>query len=507
MNKQNCLQILLTAACLFLAVAVPCLAENEAAAEKSESLEIRTYWLQDYDSDSRISYGTGHYQLIGLNGKARSRWPELAAVLEDFSRQEGSERTAAFEEACAVSRSARSENNHEYEASQETDIYPRRADDQVFSFITYYYGYTGGAHGYYAYYGHNYDPLTGQELNLADVVNDEEALKDVIWELLLEKYSGGSIGTMGRTLDEYGSDEGKQPLNWTAGADGLTFFFNPYELASYAEGAQCVTVGYKEYESLFTGRVTQQTGGGACRLVNWMEEEADLNGDGQPDTLSVNVNRDGTMQVESFTVRMNENECVVDMGGNAWTPCLMRADDGRTCLYLEIQMENDYRQTVVIDLTGDAPAVYGTLDAAFPEKWEDLVTMTLFPVDTDCFRMSERLNILSTFTGERDYSMAGGSFGEPLSDIWQVEYAPSLVVAKELPVYPIDEKSGSVSDTAVEVPVGEEVSVAATDGRTWADLALQDGKTARVYVDTSSRPFTIEGTDEADYFETLYYAG
>ena len=516
MSKKKWLPLVFAASLLALSVSAPCMAESGPTGEPAErassegaaaGLEIRTYWLQDYDSDSYVSYGSGHYQVPGLNREAQSRWPELVPVMEDFSRQEGTDRTAAFEEACADSREARKDYDHEYEVSQETDIFPRRADDQVFSFVTYYMGYTGGAHGYYAYFGHNYDPVTGQELTLADVVSDEEALKDVIWDRLLEKYAGGSIGTMGATMDDYGSGEGKQPLNWAAGPDGLTFFFNPYELASYAEGAQTVTVGYEEFASLFTGRVSRQTGGAACRLAAWLEEDADVDGDGQFEKIGISEKRGDGMRIEGFTVRVNEEECGIDMGGNACVPYLMRAEDGRTCLYLEIQMDNDIRKTAVIDLTEGTPVLQEYLDAAVPERWEDLVTVTLFPVSTDCFRMSKRINLLSTYTGERNYTMSDGSTGEPLTEAWQADYAPSLTVVEELPVFPVDPDTGSVSESAVDVPAGEEVSVAATDGETWADLLLQDGSTARVYVDTSSWPHLIDGEDEAVYFEEQYYAG
>lgn len=482
--------------------------DNEESAEDgAEALELRTYWLQDYDSDSHTSYGSGHYQVIGLNGAMRRRWPALADAMDAFSRQEGEDRAASFEEICTDSREISRDTGHEYEASQETDVYPRRADDQVFSFLVYYIGYTGGAHGYYSYMGHNYDPGTGQELVITDVFKDEDVLKDVIWELLLEKYPDGTVGQMVTSLDGYGSGEGKQPLNWTAGPDGVTFFFNPYELASYAEGVQTVTLGYQEYADLYTGKIGQMADNGCCRLVSWLDEEADVDGDGQMETISIAGDRGDDMMIDGFTVSVDGAECEIGQYGYDCVPFLMRTADGRSILYLEIQMDNDIRQTAVLDLTGGAPDSYDILDAGFPSRWEDMVTTTRYPADTDCFRLSHRINFLGTYSGERDYGISNGSTGEPLTDIWQVEYSHPIVVKEALPAYPVDPETGDVSETAAEVPAGEEISVTATDGQTWADMVREDGSIVRVYEDSSSWPHTIDGRDEAEFFETLYYAG
>ena len=495
---------LLTAALMLTGTALPAAA---GTVDEAESLEIRTYMLQDYDSEAHVTYGSGHYQEILLNGAAAERLPALQAALKDFDREYASAQTSSFSEACAEVRKSLADYDREYEVSLETAIYPRRADDQVFSFITYYSGYTGGAHGYYAWQGYNYDPATGNVLALMDIVSDEEALKDVIWELLLDKYAGGSIGTMGATIEDYGSGEGKTPLNWTAGADGLTFIFNPYELASYAEGAQFVTVGYEQYADLFTGRIGPLTGPGCCRLLGWVPEDVDLDGDGIPESVSISENRPDMSYVESFTLHVGEENCEIPISGFSGTPYLLRTSDGRILLYLEVLSENDYRQTAAAELTGGVPRYLGMLNAAMPVSWEDLVSVQLFPLDPECFLMQQRQNLLSTYSGEKLFTTAGGSWGEPLTEEWQVPYGPTLITARSLSARQVDPISGDVSDTVIKIPSGEELTVTATDGSSWVDFACRDGSTVRICVETGGYPHMIDGTDENACFETLYYAG
>ena len=476
----------------------------------TEQVLLERHYMNDYDSDPYKSYGHGQYVKISLDDAGREQWGNLDAALRSFSDEHATSMEAYFAEACQNARDAEEYNDYGYEVTSESKILVRRADESVFSFLVYQEDYTGGAHGYYSYIGYNFDPLTGEELTLTDVFRDEEEVKDVLWQKLLEKYPGSSIGTFCDSLDDFGSGPDRYPLYWSADPQGVTFIFNPYAIASYAEGIQTVTLPYDEYESLYTGRIGTAAGNYTCQLFSWLDEQYDVDGDGFADKISVSMNySEEYMSYDSVTVMVNNEECTFETYGYECTPMLMHTEDGRTYLYLEILMDNDYRQFEVVDLNGGKPAYAGTIDAGFCWLWneENDTSSRAIPQDPMHFPLASRMQMLSTYSGVRYYTLSGGSFGRPETEIFKAVSSHELTTIKELPVHAVDTSAMTVSDEITYVPANEVVNILETDGETFVDLQRGDGSVVRVYVDISGYPRLIEGEDERDFFEMLYYAG
>lgn len=117
-----------------------------------------------------------------------------------------------------------------------------RNDSQLFSMEVATNSYLGGAHDYTDIMSYNIDPKTGEVLKLSDVVNDYDALYDIIHDLLTAEYDTDAefYPEWETTLHDkvyYESyfSEGMD-RNWTAYEDGITFYFNGYELAPWAAG-------------------------------------------------------------------------------------------------------------------------------------------------------------------------------------------------------------------------------------------------------------------------------
>ena len=160
-----------------------------------------------------------------------------------------------------------------------------------------------------------------------------------------------------------------------------------------------------------------------------------------------------------------------------------------------------------MDLTGGKPGYLGTLDAAMPVYWEDLVSVKRFPLDTDRFLMQQRVNLLSTYAGEREYTTERGAWGEPLTEEWRVRYGPTLTTVREITAWMTDPSSENGEEREIKLPSGEALTIIAADGVSHADFVRRDGSLVRIYVETEDYPHTINGVDERECFETLYYAG
>ncbi|WP_300110576.1 RsiV family protein [uncultured Alistipes sp.] len=110
--------------------------------------------------------------------------------------------------------------------------------------------YTGGAHGMYTLSWHNYSIAGGYELALSDLFTPEqqESLLTLIKHKLYEQFEA--------TGDEDLAAQGLFPEyiaateNFEVSEDGITFYYNPYDIAAYALGRIEVHISGEELKNL-----------------------------------------------------------------------------------------------------------------------------------------------------------------------------------------------------------------------------------------------------------------
>jgi len=120
-------------------------------------------------------------------------------------------------------------------------------DGDYFSFYMSMYDYQGGAHGMPYHNGYTFDLQTGEQLFLADLLeNSEEELKDIVTRYF-EEY-------IGRNPEEFWEDAVDTVRNTVCmdsefylNEDGIVFYYGPYDLACFAAGFQEVTVPYEAF--------------------------------------------------------------------------------------------------------------------------------------------------------------------------------------------------------------------------------------------------------------------
>lgn len=106
------------------------------------------------------------------------------------------------------------------------------------------YEYGGGAHGMPSRDPLLFDRETGKLLKLADVIgNTEEELKTLVADAFCKPpYCGGYGDWAARWQDVY--EAAGPDMLFHLSKEGITFYFTPYEVASYAEGFPEMTVPY-----------------------------------------------------------------------------------------------------------------------------------------------------------------------------------------------------------------------------------------------------------------------
>lgn len=139
----------------------------------------------------------------------------------------------------------------EYAESVESEL--AVVDSVVVSTITSS-GYRGGAHGHYATNVRNYSLADGYELTLADLFTPGqiEGIDSLIRVRLRERY--------GATDDNGLAEQGFFPEyiapseHFALTPEGITFYYNPYDIGCYALGDIRVGLGREELQRLGNGK-------------------------------------------------------------------------------------------------------------------------------------------------------------------------------------------------------------------------------------------------------------
>lgn len=112
--------------------------------------------------------------------------------------------------------------------------------------------FTGGPHPNYSSAYKNFDLLAGAELHLGDIlIQGYHAPLTRIAEQKFRKVkgleSGASLRQAGYWFD---NDRFRLTDNFAIGPEGLTFLYNPYEIASYVQGITVFLLEYGEIKAL-----------------------------------------------------------------------------------------------------------------------------------------------------------------------------------------------------------------------------------------------------------------
>ena len=137
---------------------------------------------------------------------------------------------------------------------QHEAIINTRTEDGKEGIVTYYinmYNFTGGAHGLEQLLTLNFDKTTGKTITLDDVMvtGYQMRLNELLQKALLEKADCKDINELHDkgylfSMEMYPSN------NFVLGKDGITFIYNPYEIAPYALGRIELKLSYSTLEPI-----------------------------------------------------------------------------------------------------------------------------------------------------------------------------------------------------------------------------------------------------------------
>ena len=110
--------------------------------------------------------------------------------------------------------------------------------------------YSGGAHGYYGRTVRNYSLKGGYDLMLNDLFDatQRDLLDELIRDKLYDRY--GVADDVGLAAEGFFPEEIAATENFAIGEQGITFYYNPYDIGCYALGDVEVHIGFDELNEL-----------------------------------------------------------------------------------------------------------------------------------------------------------------------------------------------------------------------------------------------------------------
>ena len=185
---------------------------------------------------------------LQMSDEAAKMYPNLSKAIDKYNTEEhdkAMERQRKYhEEALSLKQEMPPDAFHQF--YDKSDLIVRRADSTVLSLLDMSEDYLGGVHGMYGCIGVNFDTATGKRLQISDVCTDAET---VVRDYPRSPFENTEAYVMEHVV--------QNTLNFTIEPAGMTVYFNPYEIGSYAEGLFTATILFSEYPGLFKDKYKQ----------------------------------------------------------------------------------------------------------------------------------------------------------------------------------------------------------------------------------------------------------
>ncbi len=503
------------------------LAEDEATA--TDTVDVFNNGIADgiyfignnlYCSENDVTLINASYDEIVLPEALKEACPELESNVQRANGIFADQAQDAIndQDALSLARDMSKDDPDNFTAfDHDQKCFIRRADEQVLSFALFYYDFEGGAHGYSHYQDLNLDMKTGAVIELDDVVADKDGMAEFVFNRISEWYpdiTSEEAFNLEAVKDSFaGTEEFK--VAFTIDPDGVTFYFAPYDLASYAAGKQEVKVLFDEAPDLFTGKYTEQEGAWAINFQASDMLGTDLDDDGVADRINLYGEVDEYDTIVSINASVNGNEYKEDLYGFSIDPVLIHAEDGSEYIYGDVAAEGDSAMLEVYSVGKDGFKRIGGLnggvtcaDMSFGSDETSYWSSYAQLYDPACFYLKFRMELVSTYSGYKTYSIGADGIPETKDNSYISGDTYIELTFKKDMLVDIADEDGEVISEEEAVTAGSKGVPYRTDNESYVDLELEDGRLARIYIDNADEwPRTVDGEALEDVFDGVLFAG
>ena len=315
-------------------------AATEAVSTENSILKLNQKELYDYEwsDEYGISLVETEYSTILLDDEDAERYPELAAVLKEFSDLQEGYMNEEYDMLKELAETHISEDESFSPLKSTYDRQVRRADGKVLSILvdSYYYN---GEFDSRSLWGENYDTETGEDLLFSDVVTDIDGFAQAVENQLFNSV-GEDVFSNNNIIKEYFEMYGADGTHWTLDYNGVTVYFSEGELAGAGLGAVNVTVTFAEHPELFNAEYMDVPESYIVALPMTSTFYTDFDGDGSCEELTLTDSYDTENQfyatLDIYTADVSYTESFWAYGCE---PYYVKTADGRNYLYFFTELE------------------------------------------------------------------------------------------------------------------------------------------------------------------------
>ncbi len=476
---------------------------DQTGEEAVKHIPLMLYTEEKNDYSYTNSYVNVNYVHAELREEEdEAAYPKLAQALEDYSSDKENDfenmlqqLTKAAQDFDANYDSTDSEGEDAGVTAGMTDehtAYVMRSDSAAVSILDYdyYYEYPG-SHPFYSYSALNLDSKTGTEIMLSDIVTDQDAFLELLKTKLQAQY--GDLYDSFDTETVFGNMQTDLDQNtvWTIDEEGITVYFNVYELSSYAAGAQIVSVSFAEAKDILGEEYSAVPD---SYIIPWLEmttRNIDVDGDGNTESVSVNdtdsqlMDTDSGEYYESYyqtSIMIDDAEYSLDQESMNGDRYLVYAN-GQYYMYIFQDFDSTWPNLVVYDLKNlteksmdigagvYARNIYSDdTDANTSELTEIRYAFT----DPENMVMGSGTYLLGTIDGYRTYTAGDDGLPQPKEPYYLMESDFVIHALSDITCDIVDE-TGEVTDAGNgTIPSGSYLRYVRTDNETYVDLQIID---------------------------------
>ncbi len=445
---------------------------------------------------------------LKLSKEDEKKFPELKKTFDKLNDEALKDAKALMYELSGAAKDLEGDEYNPLYLEGRSKVYLQRADTKIISFVEDVFVHSGGVHPDYHYITSNFNPETGEELVLTDVMKSLKGLPDILEGELGIKYDYLNFGEnqLWTIFKEYSPED----YNWTLDYQGITFWFSPYDIAAYAAGPLSVKIYFDEEPYIFNEEYTKAPSKDYAVMLPMRQKiDFDLNlNDDKKDCIEVDTMPDKYGSYNMLSVTVN-GKTVADEINYAYNFDAYVAHVGdKSYIYSDSLSDNDYHIFCTWDINGDTPKMtqelYGTeVDYEYIEEgFEEGTTYKQAFNNPEFLRLETRFQILGTRGATATYKISEKDGKPEMTDeAYTFNYGHDVKTAipLEAELLPNMEKT--------KLPAGTSLTPYQTDGETFVDLKTENGSVVRLNIDVSDWPRTVNGIPEDECFENLLYAG
>lgn len=300
----------------------------------------------DDDFENLLYYSTG--TLITLSEDEADEFPALSEKLNETATMQ---RSAQDDEADNLSSFAKeslaADPEYFHTLISTLNVEVRRADTVAVSLLSDSFSSYGNIYGRYLH-GTTYNTATGEELAVSDVITDMSAIPSLVTEALVSRMDEDSEVTED-AVKNYFKETPADGISWTLDYNGVTFYFQPCELASSVYGPLCATIPFAGYDTLFASAYTAAPEAYIVTMPLDMPLLLDTDGDGTPEGYRVGAGFDEEyLYYYGAGIYTDSESYYEDLYADALTPCYVRTADGDNLIYLFREVYEDGSTSVLL---------------------------------------------------------------------------------------------------------------------------------------------------------------